>query len=223
MRLTIIPDDNAVYVDGKVRFIAGVRNLLPDQWRDEVRAIQWDGSQGHVEHNSMKNTPLVDISALSSVIDAWSNAAPKIIEPTLDEIRATLKNRVDSDAEAVRMRYLTPGTGMSMTYAEKRDQANAVHSMGIKPDGSFDAAYGESRANALSAQEQVAQFPTLAASVGLEAPTLWDCALLVIAKSEAWATLSHVIEITRLRGKKAISDASDAATARAAYEAITWP
>lgn len=118
--------------------------------------------------------------------------------------------KVDEDAERVRLRYLTPGSGMAMTYAEKRDQANAVHSM------------GEAAATAMSAQEQVAQFPTLAASVGLEAPTLWACAQLVIAKSEAWATLSHAIERTRLVGKKAISEASDAATARAAYEAIEW-
>jgi hypothetical protein len=119
-------------------------------------------------------------------------------------------SRVDDDAERVRLRYLTPGAGMAMTYAEKRDQANAVHAM------------GEDAANALTEAERIAQFPTLAASVGLEAPTLWGCALLVISKSEAWADLSNVIERTRLLGKKAISDASDAATARAAYEAITW-
>jgi len=135
------------------------------------------------------------------------NAAPSA---SLVAIKADLHKLVDDDAERVRMRYLTPGTGMSMTYAEKRDQANAVHAM------------GEAAANALSQADQVAQFPTLAASVGLEAPTLWACAMLVIAKSEAWATLSHAIERTRLLGKKAISDASDAASARAAYEAIEW-
>jgi hypothetical protein len=119
-------------------------------------------------------------------------------------------SRVDDDAERVRMRYLTPGSGMAMTYAEKRDQANAVHGI------------GQAAANALSEAERVAQFPTLAASVGLEGATLWDCAQIVIAKTEAWADLSHAIERTRLLGKKAISDASDAASARAAYEAIEW-
>ena len=131
-------------------------------------------------------------------------------ERPLDEIKDALKLRVDDDAERIRMRHLTPGAGMAMTYAEKRDQANAVHSI------------GEASANALTEAERIAQFPTLAASVGLEAPTLWACALLVIAKSEAWADLSNVIERTRLLGKKAISDASDAVSARAAYEAITW-
>ena len=66
-------------------------------------------------------------------------------------------------------------------------------------------------------------FPTLSASVGIEAATLWDAALLVIARYEAWATISHSIERAKLGGKKAISDASDAAAAQAAYEAIIWP
>ena len=126
-------------------------------------------------------------------------------------VKGELKARLDDDAERIRLRYITPGSGMAMTYTEKRDQANAVHDL------------GEAAANALTEQQAAEQFPTLAASVGLEAATLWDCAILVIQKTEAWATLSHVIERTRLSGKKAIGDASDAAAARAAYEAITWP
>lgn len=140
-------------------------------------------------------------AAARAVVDAFDALAP---------MKKELLEKVDEDAERYRMKYITPGTGMSMTYTEKRDQANAVHSM------------GEAAANDLSQSDRVAQFPTLAASVGLEAPTLWACALLVIAKSEAWATLSHAIERKRLLGKKSISDASDAASARAAYEAIEW-
>ena len=126
-------------------------------------------------------------------------------------MKSELRAKVDADAERVRLRYITPGAGMAMTYIEKRDQANAVHGM------------GQQAANALTEQERTEQFPTLAASVGLEAQTLWDCAILVIQRAEAWATLSNAIERTRFAGKKAISDASDAAAARAAYEAITWP
>lgn len=126
-------------------------------------------------------------------------------------LKAELKARVDDDAERVRLRYITPGVGQSMTYLEKHNQAIAVEAL------------GETAANALSEQDRAAQFPTLAASVGIEAPTLWACAQLVILKYEAWAALSHVIERTRLLGKKSISDASDAAAAQAAYEAIAWP
>lgn len=128
----------------------------------------------------------------------------------LPALKSELKSRVDADAEAIRLRYITPGAGMAMTYDEKHAQARAVHDL------------GEAAANALSEQDRIAQFPTLAASVGLEAATLWACAQLVIAKYEAFADLAYTIERTRLAGKKSISDASDAAAARAAYEAITW-
>lgn len=125
------------------------------------------------------------------------------------DFKAALSARVDADAEAVRLRYITGGAGMAMTYAEKKDQALAVLQM------------GEQAANEL-VNNGAAEFPTLSASVPLEAASLYAAAQLVISKYEQWAALSRVIETTRLAGKKAISDASDAAAARAAYEAITW-
>jgi hypothetical protein len=131
--------------------------------------------------------------------------------PSVDELQTTYKKRVDSDAEACRLRYITPGDGMVMTYQEKFAQAQAV------------AAMGQTDANAMSKEDREAQFPTLSASVGLEAPTLWDCAQLVLGKYAAFEQLSLVIERTRLAGKKAISDASDGAAVIAAYEALTWP
>lgn len=134
--------------------------------------------------------------------------AARLVLPTLKD---QLSKRVDDDAERVRMRYITPGAGMSMTYLEKHNQAIAVEAL------------GETAANALSEQDRAAQFPTLAASVGIEGATLWGCAQLVIQKYEAWAALSHAIERARLLGKASISSASDAAAAQAAYEAITWP
>lgn len=125
-------------------------------------------------------------------------------------VKARWKAMIDADAETARARYLTPGVGMAMTYTEKKDQAVAVLAM------------GEAAANALAAHG-AAEFPTLSASVPIEAPSLYAAAQIVIAKYEAWAAISRGIELTRLAAKKAISDASDAAAAQAAYEAITWP
>lgn len=124
---------------------------------------------------------------------------------------ARLKARIDMDAEAVRIKFISPGAGMSMTYQEKNAQAQAVFTL------------GETAADALTEAERLAQFPTLSASVGVEAETLYACAELVIARYEAWATLSYAIERTRLAAKKAIGLASTAAEARTAYEAVTWP
>ena len=131
-------------------------------------------------------------------------------ERALSVVKAELIARLDGDAERVRLKYVTPGAAMAMTYQEKHAQARAVRSL------------GEVAANALTDAERIDQFPTLSASVGIEAPTLWGCAQLVIQRYETFADLSRVIELTRLQGKKAISDASDVAAAKAAYEAITW-
>jgi hypothetical protein len=129
--------------------------------------------------------------------------------PTLDQVKATYKKRVDDDAERIRNVYVTPGTGMALTYQEKKDQALAV------------IALGEQAANAL-ANDGESEFPTLAASVGTEAETLFAAAQLVIQRYETFAALSYHIERTRLSAKKSISEASDAASVKTAYEAIQW-
>jgi hypothetical protein len=129
----------------------------------------------------------------------------------LPQMKARLVAQVNEDAENCRLQYITPGAGMAMTYQEKFSQAQAVDAL------------GQATANALTPEERAAQYPTLSASVGLEAATLWDCAQLVITRYEAFAALSAVIETARIGGKLAISNASDAAAAQAAYEAITWP
>jgi len=155
------------------------------------------------------------------VIEGSGEVSETIVEPTqvrivksprpLADIKAELRARVDVNAENVRLRFITPGTGMAMTYQEKHAQARAVLNL------------GQIAANALTEAERNDQFPTLAASVGIEAATLYGCAELVVSRYEAFADLSNVIERQRLLGKKNIGDASDAAAAQAAYEAITWP
>lgn len=155
------------------------------------------------------------------VIEGSGPLEQTIVEPSqvrivktqipLDQVKSALKARVAADAEACRLKYITPGSGKAMSYLEKHNQAEAVDDL------------GEAAANALTEAERIERFPTLAASVGIEAPTLWDCAQLIRARYEAWAEISHGIELKELSGKKAISDASDAAAAQAAYEAITWP
>lgn len=129
---------------------------------------------------------------------------------SLSAIKDKYKAKVDDDAEAVRLQHITRGVGQAMTYAEKKDQAVAVIAM------------GEAAANGL-ANNGAMEFPTLSASVPLEANSLYAAAQLIMQRYEAWAALSRMIETARLAGKKNISLASDAAAVRAAYGAITWP
>lgn len=215
MRLAIIRDDNQVYVDG-LCFDGIDCSGLPEN----VRAVQWDGvkGRGHIEFDedlARMPEPIDSIAPYQAFIDAWNakkaaaEAPPP--EPPLAELIATLRKRVDDDAERIRLRYITPGAGMAMTYQEKFTQAQAVQEM------------GEAAANALTQAQREVQFPTLAASVGIEGATLWDCALLVLARYSQFAALSLVIERARLAGKSAIAAAPDVASARQAYENIQWP
>lgn len=134
------------------------------------------------------------------------------VEPPglLAERKATLRQRVDADAEAVRLKYITPGDGMAMTYREKFEQALEV------------IALGQEVADALTLEQRVDQYPTLAASVGEEAETLFAAAQLVQQRYEAFADLSYAIEKTRLAGKAAIQAATTVAGVESAYASITW-
>jgi hypothetical protein len=139
--------------------------------------------------------------------DRWDGAA---YHPPLERLKAKLSRQVDADAERERARHVTPGSGQVMTYTEKAAQANAVLDLGAEAD-------------TLTPEEQIAQFPLLAASVGIETATLREAAELVVARQEAWASLGGAIERARLAGKAAIALAQTESAARQAYEAVTWP
>lgn len=140
----------------------------------------------------------------SRVLRRWT-----VTPRSLADVKADLCRRVEEHAEAARQRYITPGAGMAMTYAEKKEQAMAVLDL-----GSDDA-------NALQ-NNGAAEYPLLAASVGVEAATLYEAAELVMSRYEAWVAVGGAIEVKRLTGKKAVNDAPDAKTALKAYEAISW-
>lgn len=126
------------------------------------------------------------------------------------EPRDVLLARVNNDAEVARLRYITGGDGMVMTYIEKQAQALAVH------------AAGRDAAMAIDEAEARQTYPLLAASIGYEADDLWSVAELVLNRYRAFAAVSFAIERTRLAAKRAITDASDDLAANAAYDAVSW-
>lgn len=120
---------------------------------------------------------------------------------SLDQWRARLKARVDDAAEAVRLRYVTPGAGQALTYQEKAAEAARI----------------------LGDPNPLAQnYPVLSASVGIEAADLAGVAALVRARKAAWALIAHDIEKVRIGTKKAIDAAQTIAEAKAAA-VVTWP
>lgn len=127
----------------------------------------------------------------------------EVDELPLEEAKANLAGDIDRQAETCRLKYITAGSGMAMTYQEKLAQARAVLEIG--------------------AGAKAADYPTLAASIGVEAKSLAECAQLVVSKYEQFAQLSGLIERERLVAKKGIKEASDLDETLEAYEAATWP
>jgi hypothetical protein len=120
----------------------------------------------------------------------------------LATVKAWITLQVDSEAEAQRLKYITGGSGQAMTYAEKAAQAKAV----------------------LAATDpQPADYPLLAAEIGITATTLLDVAAVVDTAYRQWLTIGGMIEACRLSAKKEIGAAVTAEAAHAAFAALSWP
>lgn len=154
---------------------------------------------------------------LKDTDSAWLEEHLGIVEqavvenvPSLDDVKSSLLRRVDNDAEAIRLKYITPGDGKAMVYREKFEEAKAVDGL------------GEAAANAMTEAEYVDSYPILAASIPTQASTLWQISQIVIAKAEVWADLAYKIEKACIDGKAAIQAAETVEQANSAYASISW-
>ncbi|SRR6266581_7723315 len=89
MRVTIIPEENQVYVEGKVET---VDCSSVDQ---EIHAIQWYDGRGEIEYktdysegfaNRKMNFMIVDFSPYQHLVDLWMIEAQKELPPPLEPI-----------------------------------------------------------------------------------------------------------------------------------------
>jgi hypothetical protein len=131
-------------------------------------------------------------------------------EVRLIESRDILVHRINARCEVERLKYITPGDGMMLTYREKQVQAEVLNAL------------GQEVVEALTPEQAIASYPTIAASVGYEAETLWGCAQLVLSTYSQFALLSYAIERQRLVCKKAVLDAASDVEAQDIYDAIEW-
>lgn len=128
--------------------------------------------------------------------------SPYGIYLSLAPLRVGLKATIDAAAEVERKKYITAGEGQALTYQRKAEEARAC----------------------LSASDpQPADYPMLAAEIGITADTLIEVAEVVNAANAAWLVIGAEIEAARLGAKVAIDAASTAEEARAAAEAVAWP
>jgi hypothetical protein len=127
--------------------------------------------------------------------------------PSLEERKASATRAVDDEAERRRLTYLTPGSGQALVYQEKRREAEAAL-----------AAFSEAGGQPVDP----AEFPLLAAELGITASDLQGVAQAVMSTALAWTQVAAAIEGTRLKAKRDIDAATSAAQVEAILAAITW-
>lgn len=117
-------------------------------------------------------------------------------------LKISLKSQIDADAEAERLKYITPGAGQAMAYLQKAMEATA-YLAATDPDP--------------------ADYPLLAAEVGITGDTIADVAAVVDGQYQAWRLIGAAIEQARLGAKADVDAAETVEDAQAAYEAVVWP
>lgn len=141
-----------------------------------------------------------EISKAEYTAELDASRAP--LAETLEQVKDRLRRWVDTSAETERKKYITPGEGQAMTYQRKVEEAKRA---------------------ILEEEPATADYPMLAASVGVDGETVKEIAAIVLAMDAGWAVIGSGIEKIRLTAKKAIDEAVSVETANAVVEAIVWP
>lgn len=102
MRVTIIRDDNVVGIDALFRQV-DLSGLTAG-----IRAVQWDGTSGHIEYDDAPNTMLDRITCFQPFIERWEAAAPCPASLTPLQMKTAALERVDA-AYGSAMAALTEG------------------------------------------------------------------------------------------------------------------
>lgn len=118
----------------------------------------------------------------------------------LATVKSESKARIDREAEAARLQYITDGAGQALEYQEAAEEAVRY------------AATGGAGA-----------YPMLQASVDAgEAADLAAAAALITSRENAWATIGANIRRLRLTAKRGIEAATTVEQVQAAAT-VTWP
>lgn len=146
-------------------------------------------------------------STAYDIIDGKAYEVRTYREMTVEEkaermasLKASNKATIDQAVEAKRLQYLTPGSGQSMAYEQKYNEA-AAFKAAENPD--------------------VSDFPHIESEVGITAPTAEEVADVIIAVRQQWVALSAALEGLRLGYKKAVNDATLPSEVHAAMMAFS--
>jgi hypothetical protein len=127
MRVTIIRDDGVVGVAGVFRQVD--LSTLPGG----VRAVQWDGTSGHIEYDNAANTTLDSITDFTPFIERWV-AAPSqpsvppapLAAPSVDEMKMAALARINAAYQAaINVMSADYPAGEVGSWAKQEAEANA--------------------------------------------------------------------------------------------------
>lgn len=159
-----------------------------------------------------RSTWRIDFAANATEPQRLAALAALAAFDVLGEAKAAAQARVDTAAEAARLKYITTGAGQALTYQRKSTERMAYLS-----------------AVQMGAPVSTAAFPMLAASIGVEVPNtgveaadLAAVAALIGAREAGFAVVGSQIERLRLTAKAAIAAAANEGQIAAA-EAVVWP
>lgn len=137
----------------------------------------------------------------------------RLFPPTLDEAKQDLQMAVDEAAEKERQKYITGGSGQSMTYTEKFNQA-VEYSKKWQAHKKNPGQEPEPNEN---------DYLLLNAGLGIDGSTLIEVAETVTYAYAVWQQIGAAIEEVRLKTKMAIEEAKTAEDAQTIFAAIEWP
>lgn len=164
---------------------------------------RWANAEHTAVFAEIAGTVISAVAGSPVYVEILAATSPAAFEAKpLATVKAELSAAIDQAAGRVRAKYVTDAPGQDLLYDRKRREAEYVTDQGAGADPAL--------------------CPVLAASVGIEAPTLADCAALVLAKESQWAAIAAAIELRRLSGKAAVNAATTVAQAESAFAAIDW-
>lgn len=126
--------------------------------------------------------------------------ATDTVKSDLSTLEAALHARIDAEAGAVRLRFISDSPGQALTYQRKE---------------------AEARAWMADPETPLSSLPFLAAEMEATAADAATCAAAIIAAADAWALIGSMIERCRIAAKRAVSAASDA-NAMTAAAIVDW-
>lgn len=112
MEVTVIRDDGVVGIDGIFRRVD--LTALPAG----IRAIQWNGSNGHIEYDEAANTALDNVTAFQAFIDLWIVAARQAPAPSTPAIQLTAGQMKAAALARINAAYKTAVEAQTEGYPE---------------------------------------------------------------------------------------------------------